>query len=167
MKETIKQDKSKREEFLDLLEADMSVRKLVEGTIIEAKVTHIGHKFITVDVMGKSESQIACEEFFGSKELEQLKIGSTVSVMLESMENRFGQIQCSRESAKRLLSWNRLLAAFEQKKDVLGIAVGSVRGGLAIDVEGSLAFLPMSQIALTPRRNFDDLYKTPTKFKPI
>ena len=70
MEETIKQDKTKtQKEFEQLLAQDLSGRKLVEGSIIKAKVTLITKKYVVCDIAGKSEAQIPIEEFQFSKEL--------------------------------------------------------------------------------------------------
>ena len=75
----------------------------------------ITKKQILVDIAGKSESAIPIEEFQFSKELDKLKIGAEVDVMLETLENKHGQIVVSRERAKRELSWKKMLSAFEKK----------------------------------------------------
>ena len=160
MEETIKQDKSKKQkEFEQLLAQDLSGRKLIEGSIVKAKISLITKKYVLVDIAGKSESSIPIEEFQFSKELDQLKVGSEIEVLLETLENKHGQIVVSRERAKRELSWKKMLAAFEQKTEVEGVIVGKVRGGFCVDTEGSLCFLPQSQVDIKPRKNFDDLYK--------
>ena len=90
MEEVIKQDKSKtQKEFEQLLAQDLDGRKLVEGTIVKAKISLITKKHVLVDIAGKSESAIPIEEFQFSKELDQLKVGSEVDVLLETLENKF------------------------------------------------------------------------------
>ena len=168
MEETIKQDKSKKQkEFELLLAQDLNGRKLIEGSIVKAKISLIAKKYVLVDIAGKSESSIPIEEFQFSKELDQLKVGSEIDVLLETLENKHGQIVVSRERAKRELSWKKMLAAFEQKTEVKGVIVGKVRGGFCVDTEGSLCFLPQSQVDIKPRKNFDDLYKIPQKFEIV
>ena len=168
MQEAIKEDKSKtQKEFEQLLAKDLSTRKLVEGSIIKAKISSITKKHVMVDVAGKSESTIPIEEFQFSKELDNLKVGSEVEVLLESLENKHGEIVVSRERAKRELSWKKMLSAFDKKTEVEGVIVGKVRGGFCVDTEGSLCFLPQSQVDIKPRRNFDDLYKIPQKFEIV
>ena len=168
MEEVIKQDKSKtQKEFEQLLAQDLDGRKLVEGTIVKAKISLITKKHVLVDIAGKSESAIPIEEFQFSKELDQLKVGSEVDDLLETLENKYGQIVVSRERAKRELSWKKMLAAFEQRTEVEGVIVGKVRGGFCVDTEGSLCFLPQSQVDVKPRKNYDDLYKVPQKFEIV
>ena len=168
MEEVIKQDKSKtQKEFEQLLAQDLDGRKLVEGTIVKAKISLITKKHVLVDIAGKSESAIPIEEFQFSKELDQLKVGSEVDVLLETLENKYGQIVVSRERAKREMSWKKMLAAFEQRTEVEGVIVGKVRGGFCVDTEGSLCFLPQSQVDVKPRKNYDDLYKVPQKFEIV
>ena len=64
MEEVIKQDKSKtQKEFEQLLAQDLDGSKLVEGTIVKAKISLITKKDVLVDIAGKSESAIPIEVF--------------------------------------------------------------------------------------------------------
>ena len=88
MEETIKQNKTPaRKEFEKLLSEDLNDRKFTEGEVASATVSEIGKKFIFVDLGLKSEGAIPIEEFKFSKELEKIKVGEKIDVMLEKIEN--------------------------------------------------------------------------------
>ena len=124
MEETIKQDKGKsHREFEKLLSQDLSNRKFKEGEITTGIVSEIGRKFIFVDLGLKSEGAIPIEEFKFSKELDKIKIGSKVDVLIEKIENKFGEVVVSREKARRADSWKKMEKAFENKEEIKGVII--------------------------------------------
>ena len=151
-------------EFENLLEEDFKKRDLKEGSIVKATVSEIGKKHIFVDFKAKSEGIIPIEEFKISKELETLKIGSKIDVYLERIETYKGEILVSRERARRVGSWKRMEKAFQTQEEVEGIITNRVKGGMVVNVDSCLCFLPGSQIDTKPLRNFDHLMNVPLKF---
>ena len=162
--EAVKQESKK--EFESLLKEDFKKRDLKEGNIIKATVSEIGKKYIFVDLKAKSEGLIPIEEFKISKELQNLKIGSKIDVYLERIESYKGEIVVSREKARRMSSWKKMEKAFETQEEVEGIITNKVKGGMVVNVNSCLCFLPGSQIATTPLKSFeiDKLMNTPLKF---
>ena len=160
--EAVKKENIK--EFENLLEEDFKTRSLKEGSIIKATVSEIGKKHVFVDLKAKSEGIIPIEEFKISKELEALKIGSKIDVYLERIETYKGEILVSRERARRMGSWKKMEKAFEKQEEVEGIIQSKVRGGMVVNIDSCLCFLPGSQIDTKPLRNFDHLMNVPLKF---
>ena len=168
MEETIKQIRSgSRKEFEKLLSQDLSSRKFKEGEITTGVVREVGKKFIFLDLGLKSEGAIPIEEFKLTKEIDKIKIGSKIDVLLERVENKFGDVVVSREKARMMLSWNKMEKAFENKEEVKGIIISRCKGGMIVDVESCLCFLPGSQIDLKPLKNFDHLMKIPQTFEVV
>ena len=114
MEEILKQDKSKsHKEFEKLLSEDLSNRKLKEGSIITGVVSSIGKKHIFIDISAKSEGAIPIEEFKLAKELDKIKVGSKIDVLLEKIENFSGDVVISREKAMRAKTWKKMESSFE------------------------------------------------------
>ncbi len=151
-------------EFENLLEEDFKKRDLKEGSIIKATVSEIGKKHVFVDLKAKSEGIIPIEEFKISKELESLKIGSKIDVYLERIETYKGEILVSRERARRAGSWEKMKKAFQTQEEVEGIITNRVKGGMVVNIDSCLCFLPGSQIDTKPLKNFDHLMNVPLKF---
>ena len=147
-----KQDKSKsHKEFEKLLSEDLDNRKLKEGEIIKGVVSNIGKKHVFVDISAKSEGAIPIEEFKLTKEIDKIKVGSPIEVYLEKLESNFsGDIVISRQKALRHKTWKKMENCYLEKKTVTGTILSRVKGGFAIDLSGTLAFLPGSQISLKP-----------------
>ena len=168
MEETIKQDKSKsHKEFEKLLSQDLNNRKFKEGEITTGVVSEVGRKFIFIDLGLKSEGAIPIEEFKLAKEIDKIKVGSKIEILLEKIENVSGDVVISREKARRLSSWKKMEKAFENKAEVKGIIVSRCKGGFIVDVESCLCFLPGSQVDLKPLKNFDHLMKVPQTFECV
>ena len=168
MEEIIKQNKtSAHKEFEKLLSEDLNDRKFTEGEVASATVSEIGKKFVFVDLGLKSEGAIPIEEFKFSKELEKIKVGEKIDVMLEKIENFRGDVVVSREKARRHYSWKKMEKAFENKDEVKGIIISRCKGGFVVDIESCLCFLPGSQIDLRPLKNIDHLMKIPQTFECV
>ena len=168
MEETIKQNKSKSDkEFEKLLSQDLGNRKLKEGEIITGVVSDISKKHIFVDIMAKSEGAIPIEEFKLTKEIDKIKIGSKIDVLLEKIENKSGDVVVSREKARKAHSWKKMEKAYENKEKVQGTIISKCKGGFIVEVESCLCFLPGSQVDLRPLKSIDHLMRVPQTFECV
>jgi len=168
MEETLKQNKSEtHKEFEKLLSQDLDKRRFKEGEITTGIVSKIGKKFVFVDLGLKSEGAIPVEEFKLTKEIDNIKIGSKIDVLLEKLENLSGDVVISREKARRVNSWKRMEKAFQNNEKITGIIISKCKGGFVVDVDSCLCFLPGSQVDLKPLKSFDHLMKTPQTFECV
>ena len=88
MEVTSKQEKSKsHQEFKKLLSEDLGNRKFKEGEIANGIISEIGKKFVFVDLGLKSEGAIPIDEFKLAKELDKIKVGKKIEILLEKIEN--------------------------------------------------------------------------------
>ena len=145
-------------EFENLLKEDFKKRDLKEGSIVKATISEVGKKYIFVDLKAKSEGVIPVEEFKITKELEGLKVGSKIDVYLERIEGR--------EKARRMSSWKTLEKAFNDQEEVEGMITSRCKGGMIVNIDSCLCFLPGSQVDTKPLKNYeiDDLLNVPLKF---
>ena len=168
MEKTLEEQKSKsHKEFETLLSQDLNNRKFKEGEITTGVVSEIGRKFIFLDLGLKSEGAIPIEEFKFTKEIDKIKVGSKVNVLLEKIENRSGDVVVSREKARKAQSWKKMEKAFETKELVTGYVISRCKGGFVVDVDSCLCFLPGSQVDLKPLKNTDHIIKTKQKFECV
>ena len=163
--ETEVSEKNKTKEFQNLLNEDFKKRDFKEGKVIKATVSEIGKKYVFVETGLKSEGAIPVEEFKITKELDSLKVNSEIEVYLERIEGPNG-IVISREKAKRMGSWKRMEKAFKDEEEVEGIISNRCKGGMIVNVDSCLCFLPGSQIDSKPLKNYeiDELMNVPLKF---
>ena len=169
MEEIIKLNKDKSDKnFEKLLSEDLSNRKFKEGEIATGVVSKIGKKFVFVDLGLKSEGAIPIEEFVLSKEIDNIKVGSKLDILLERIEHpKTGDVVVSREKARKAHAWKKMERAYENKEQVKGVIISKCKGGFVVDVESCLCFLPGSQIDIRPLKNIDHLMQVPQKFECV
>jgi small subunit ribosomal protein S1 len=117
-----------------------------EKTIVTGKVISIENDLVTIDVGSKSEGRIPVSEFHRPGQKPEMNIGDSFDVFIESVDNSNGETILSREKAIKQQSWNKLQDSFDNNKVVTGIPFNRVKGGMSVDLDGVVAFLPGSQI---------------------
>jgi len=154
-----------RDDFAALLEESFGQGSLQEGTVVKGKVVGIEKDLAVIDVGAKTEGRVALREFTGPGRGNEIKIGDTVEVYLERVENALGEAVLSRDKARREESWIRLEKAFNEQARVQGIIFGRVKGGFTVDLDGAVAFLPGSQVDVRPMRDVGPLMNQPQPFQ--
>ena len=158
-------------EFQELLNGQLSKTKnLSEGKIIEGKVTKITEKFIFLFIEGlKSEPVIDVNELKSMGIMETVKLGSKVSVLLERIEDKNGDVVVSATKALKIKGWDQLVEAYEKNQPIMGKITSKCKGGVIVEhVEtGSLMFCPGSQISDKPLKDISHLMNEPQKFALI
>ncbi len=151
--------------FASLLEGAFGKTGSMEGTVIKGKVVGIEKDCAVIDVGLKAEGRVPMKEFAMPGQTPDIKVGDTVEVFLERMEDRNGEAQLSREKAKREESWAVLEKNFNDQARVTGVIFGRVKGGFTVDLGGAVAFLPGSQVDIRPVRDITPLMGTPQPFQ--
>ncbi|WP_158917344.1 30S ribosomal protein S1 [Caulobacter sp. S45] len=146
-----------REDFSALLEEALAGRDLAEGSVVHGQVVGIEKDFLIVDVGLKTEGRISVKEFQQGDGKPVPKVGDTVEVYLERVENASGEAVISREKARREEAWTRLEGVYAEAQPVMGSIVGRVKGGFTVDLGGASAFLPGSQVDIRPVRDVGPL----------
>ena len=152
------------EDFASLLDESLKTNNPLQGSVLKGRIIGVENEFVVIDVGLKSEGRVAKREFVTpGKELE-LKVGDTVDVFLERLEDREGMVVLSREKARREESWLDLDRAFQKQERVNGIIYSRVKGGFTVDLGGATAFLPGSQVDIRPVKDVGPLMGTPQPF---
>jgi small subunit ribosomal protein S1 len=154
-----------REDFAALLEESFGGGNLQEGSVIKGTVVGIEKDLAVIDVGLKTEGRVALREFAGPGRQSELKIGDTVEVYLERVENALGEAVLSRDKARREESWGKLETAFKNNEKVTGVIFNQVKGGFTVDLDGAVAFLPRSQVDIRPIRDVTPLMNVNQPFQ--
>ena len=158
-------------EFKELLNSQLSKTKdLAEGKIIEGKITKITEKFIFLFIEGlKSEPVIDINELKSMGLSEQIKMGGKVSVLLERIEDKNGEVVVSASKALKIKGWDKLVEAYEKNTPIMGKITSKCKGGVIVEHidTGSLMFCPGSQISDKPLKDISHLMNEPQKFALI
>jgi len=117
-----------------------------EKSIATGKIISIENEIVTIDIGLKSEGRIPLSEFSRPGQKAELQVGDETDVFIENVDNANGETLLSREKAVRQKAWHNLQNSFNENKVVTGIPFNRVKGGMSVDLDGVVAFLPGSQI---------------------
>ena len=154
-----------RDDFAALLEESFSDGHSGEGQVVRGLVTAIEKDMAIIDVGLKVEGRVPLKEFGAKSKDGQLKVGDTVEVYVERIENALGEAMLSRDKARREESWGKLEEKFAKGERVEGVIFNQVKGGFTVDLDGAVAFLPRSQVDIRPIRDVTPLMHNPQPFE--
>ncbi len=157
-------------EFEKLLNSQLSKINIEEGKIIEGKINKITEKFVFLYIEGlKSEPVLDINELKSMGLSENIKLGEKISVLLEKIEDKNGEVIVSASKAQKIKGWDKLVEAYEKKEPIMGKITSKCKGGCIVEHldTGSLMFLPGSQISDKPLRDISHLMNEPQKFALI
>jgi len=158
------------QEFEKLLNSQLSKIQIEEGKIIEGKINKITEKFVFLFVEGlKSEPVLDINELKSMGLSEKIKIGETIPVLLEKIEDKHGEVLVSASKAQKIKGWDKLVQAYENNQPIMGKITSKCKGGCIVEHidTGSLMFLPGSQISDKPLKDISHLMNEPQKFALI
>src|SRR6516165_10268833 len=115
-----------REDFAQLLEESFNKGNLQEGSVIKGIIVGIEKDLAVIDVGLKTEGRVPVREFAAPGRQSELKVGDTVEVYLERVENALGEAVLSRDKARREESWGKLEQAFQGNEKVQGVIFNQV-----------------------------------------
>ncbi|MDC3117553.1 S1 RNA-binding domain-containing protein [Candidatus Pelagibacter sp.] len=157
-------------EFEKLLNTQLSKITIEEGKIIEGKINKITEKFVFLLIEGlKSEPVVDINELKSIGLSGNIKVGETIPVLLEKIEDKNGEVVVSASKAQKIKGWDKLVEAYEKKEPIMGKITSKCKGGCIVEHldTGSLMFLPGSQISDKPLKDISHLMNEPQKFALI
>ncbi|MBD1148873.1 S1 RNA-binding domain-containing protein [Pelagibacterales bacterium SAG-MED30] len=157
-------------EFEKLLNSQLSKAKIEEGKIINGKINKVTEKFVFLFVEGlKSEPVLDINELKSMGLADKIKVGETISVLLEKIEDKNGEVLVSASKAQKIRGWDKLVEAYEKNEPIMGRITSKCKGGAIVEHvdTGSLMFLPGSQISDKPLKDISHLMNEPQKFAII
>ncbi|WP_440919047.1 S1 RNA-binding domain-containing protein [Candidatus Pelagibacter sp.] len=157
-------------EFEKLLNSKLSKTQIEEGKIIEGKINKITDKFVFLFVEGlKSEPVLDINELKSMGLGDKIKLGETIAVLLEKIEDKNGEVLVSANKAQKIKGWDKLVEAYEKNEPIMGKITSKCKGGCIVEHidTGSLMFLPGSQISDKPLKDISHLMNEPQKFALI
>tara|TARA_B100001248_G_scaffold261643_1_gene253475 strand:- start:74 stop:1798 length:1725 start_codon:yes stop_codon:yes gene_type:complete len=158
------------QEFEKLLNSQLSKIQIEEGKIIDGKINKVTEKFVFLFVEGlKSEPVLDINELKSMGLTNKIKVGETISVLLEKIEDKNGEVLVSASKAQKIKGWDKLVEAYEKNEPIMGKITSKCKGGCIVEhIEtGSLMFLPGSQISDKPLKDISHLMNEPQKFALI
>ena len=135
-----------------------------DDNIILGEVIHMTEKDVIIDINAKSEGVISKNEFRYNPDL---TLGDKVEVIVDTREDKSGQLVLSHRKARVIKAWDRVNAAHDSGEVVQGFVKCRTKGGMIVDVFGIEAFLPGSQIDVKPIRDYDQYTNKNMDFKVV
>ena len=140
------QNKITNSEYDTLISNSLKNSSVKEKSITKGKIISIENDIVTVDVGLKSEGRVPLSEFSRPGQKTELEVGEEIEVYIENVDNSNGETLLSREKAVKQKAWQNLQISFNENKVVTGTPFNRVKGGMSVDLDGVVAFLPGSQI---------------------
>ena len=137
--------------------------RFVQGEIVKGTVIEVRPKEVMVDIGYKSEGIIPSNEFI---DIESVKVGSQIDVLIEKLENKEGTVVLSHEKAEFKKNWDKILTICNEGGIITGKVKAVVKGGLVVNV-GVEAFLPSSQIDVITPKNLAGFVGNSYQFKVV
>ena len=139
--------------------------KFKSGSLVEGTVSAVKDGDVFIDIGYKSEGVVPADEFGEGVEV---KVGDKVTVMLRELENdKTGMVSLSKKAADDKIRWEKILDRYVEGCVVTGTIKSAVRGGLLVQIDDVEAFLPGSQVEVTPVKELEPYVGQTYDFKVI
>jgi len=138
--------------------------KIEDGEILNGDIVGLTKTDAVINIGFKSDGLISLNEF---RDLQGVKVGDVVEVMVVEKEDRQGNLHLSRKSARIFRAWERIMEVHKTGEVVTGHVTSKTKGGLIVDVFGMETFLPGSQIDVKPVTDYDQFVGKTMEFKVV
>ena len=154
-----KDKQSEMEKMYDGTFKDITESELLTGQIVGKTKTDV-----IINIGFKSDGLVSLNEF---RDMDEVKIGDEVEVMVVEKEDRNGHLHLSRRQARQSRAWLKIVDFYKTGELVTGTITSKTKGGLIVDVYGLETFLPGSQIDVKPVTDYDQYVGKTMDFKVV
>lgn len=154
-----KEEKEKYEKVYD-----NTFVQITDGEMIKGLVVGLTKTDVVLNIGFKSDGLVSLNEF---RDLQGLKVGDEVEVMVVEKEDREGHLNLSRRQARITRAWERIVEVHKTGEVITGVVTNKTKGGLIVDVFGMETFLPGSQIDVKPVTDYDQFVGKTMEFKVV
>jgi len=143
---------------------DSTFVQITDGSLIKGSIVGMTKTDIVLNIGFKSDGLVSLNEF---RDLQNLKVGDEVEVMVVEKEDREGNLHLSRKQARITRAWERIVEVHKTGEVITGTVTSKTKGGLIVDVFGMETFLPGSQIDVKPVTDYDQFVGKTMEFKVV
>jgi small subunit ribosomal protein S1 len=137
---------------------------ITDGELVKGLVVGLTKTDVVVNIGFKSDGLVSLNEF---RDLQNLRTGDEVEVMVIEKEDREGHLHLSRKQARITRAWEKIVEVHKTGEVVTGTVTSKTKGGLIVDVFGMETFLPGSQIDVKPVTDYDQFVGKTMEFKVV
>jgi small subunit ribosomal protein S1 len=143
---------------------DTTFKQVSDSELLTGIIVGVTKTDAIVNIGFKSDGLISLNEF---RDLQGLKTGDEVEVMVVEKEDRNGHLHLSRKMARATRAWQDIVEYYKTGEVVTGTITSKTKGGLIVDVHGLETFLPGSQIDVKPVTDYDQYVGKTMDFKVV
>lgn len=151
--------------FAEMLEESLKGKDSLEGKVAQGTIVAIKNDKAIIDVGLKSEGRLFLSDIKSLKGTDEVSVGDTLEVFVERFEDKNGEPILSIEKAKKEAIWKDLEKKLEIGETVDAVITGRTKGGFSVDINGTAAFLPGSQVDLRIVKDITPLLNLKQPFK--
>ena len=134
------------QDLLALEGVEIKVPKI--GDVLEGKVLSVGKNEVYIDIEGIGLGVVRGRELFDeSVRMSTLKIGDPVIASVVEAENKAGNVELSFRQAGQERVWHTLVDRMKAHEVIQTKILEANKGGLMVEVNGVIGFLPVSQLS--------------------
>lgn len=118
-----------------------------EGDIVEGPVIALDRARLYIDLPPFGTGIIFGREYLNAREvIKRTNVGDRIAAKVISVDSKEGYIELSLKEARQALVWAEAEEAVKQKKQVEILVKEANKGGLIMEWQGIMGFLPASQL---------------------
>ncbi len=143
---------------------EKTFKSINDGEMMLGNIVGLTKTDVVINIGFKSDGLISLNEF---RDLQGIKIGDDVEIMVVEKEDRDGNLHLSRKQARTVRAWEKIVAVNKSGEIVTGYITSKTKGGLIVDLYGMETFLPGSQIDVKPVTDYDQFVGKTMEFKVV
>ncbi len=133
----------------DLIGSGVDIKVLKAGDMVEGALISVGKNEVYVDLEGYGVGVVRGRELYDDEAtLSALKPGDKIFVSVVEPENKEGIVELSLRQAGQERVWQTLKEKMESKEVVRTKILEANKGGLMLEINNVMGFLPVSQLSL-------------------
>jgi small subunit ribosomal protein S1 len=133
----------------DLIDSGAEIKVLKTGDMIEGTLISVGKNEVYIDLEGYGVGVVRGRELYDDQAtLASLKAGDKIFASVVETENKEGNVELSLRQAGQERVWATLKEKLESREMVPTKILAANKGGLMVEINNVMGFLPVSQLSL-------------------
>ncbi len=133
----------------DLVASGIEIKVLKPADMVEGTIISVTKNEVYLNLPGYGVGVVRGRELYDDQAtLNSLKPGDTIEASVVETENREGNVELSLRQAGHERVWQKLRDFMESKEAVATKILSANKGGLMVEINNVVGFLPVSQLSI-------------------
>lgn len=142
-------DPAQAQTMADLINSGVEIKVLKPGDMVEGTLLSVGKNEVYIDLAGYGIGVVRGRELYDDQAtLASLKVGDPITASVVDAENKDGNAELSLRQAGQERVWQTLKQYMDDREIINTKILAANKGGLMIELNNVLGFLPVSQLSL-------------------